>query len=249
MKKLMIRLVLATLFGFMFSSCAGFGQKLKRWMGGQPEPAAQAQAAAANSGPKFSENPYVNPGARRQYRQTKRSIAEESQLESKAGSLWVTEGQGAYLFAQNIMRMIGDPLNIMIEGEPKKQLEAKAKVINDLLKKIELQRLRRLASRAAGLPAEPESEAKGAAGAGGDGDEAELFPVKRVPTRITERLVDGNYRVKGSQPFMIGTREFKVIVTGIVRAEDFNEEGTSASKLLDPSFDIVSSRKGKDGEI
>ena len=63
------------------------------------------------------------------------------------------------------------------------------------------------------------------------------------------RLVDGNYRVKGSQPFMIGTREFKVIVTGIVRAEDFNEEGTSASKLLDPSFDIVSSRKGKDGEI
>jgi flagellar L-ring protein precursor FlgH len=67
--------------------------------------------------------------------------------------------------------------------------------------------------------------------------------VKTVPTRIVERTIEGNYRVKGTQPFMIGTREFKIIVTGIVRAEDFNEEGISATKLLDPKFDIVSARK------
>ncbi|HMN67607.1 MAG TPA: flagellar basal body L-ring protein FlgH, partial [Bdellovibrionales bacterium] len=71
---------------------------------------------------------------------------------------------------------------------------------------------------------------------------------KNVPTRIVERTLEGNYRVKGSQPIMIGNREYKVIVTGIVRAEDFNEEGIGAGKLLDPKFDIVSARR-KEGEM
>jgi len=43
-------------------------------------------------------------------------------------------------------------------------------------------------------------------------DKPAEFNVKTVPTRIIERTVEGNYRVKGSQPFMIGSREFKVIV-------------------------------------
>jgi flagellar L-ring protein precursor FlgH len=43
---------------------------------------------------------------------------------------------------------------------------------------------------------------------------------------------------------MIGKREYKVIVTGIVRQEDFDDSGIDASKLLDPQFDIVSSRRG-----
>jgi flagellar L-ring protein precursor FlgH len=63
-----------------------------------------------------------------------------------------------------------------------------------------------------------------------------------VPTRVVERMVDGNYRVRGMQSFMIGQREYKVIVAGIVRAEDFNEEGINASQLLDSSFDIVSAK-------
>jgi flagellar L-ring protein precursor FlgH len=46
------------------------------------------------------------------------------------------------------------------------------------------------------------------------------------------------------QPFMIGKREYKVIVTGVVRPEDFDDAGIEAGKLLDPQFDIVSSRKG-----
>ena len=72
--------------------------------------------------------------------------------------------------------------------------------------------------------------------------------VKTVPTRIVERTLEGNYRVKGTQPFMIGAREYKIIVTGIVRAEDFNEEGISATKLLDPKFDIISARR-KESEM
>lgn len=41
---------------------------------------------------------------------------------------------------------------------------------------------------------------------------------------------------------MIGSREYKVIVSGIVRAEDFNEQGINATQLLDPNFDVVSAR-------
>jgi flagellar L-ring protein FlgH len=66
--------------------------------------------------------------------------------------------------------------------------------------------------------------------------------VNEVPTRVVERLVDGNYRVRGAQPFMIGSREYKVIVSGVIRSEDFNENGISSTQLLDSSFDIVSSR-------
>lgn len=67
--------------------------------------------------------------------------------------------------------------------------------------------------------------------------------VESVPTRIVERMPDGNYRVKGNQSFMIGKREYKVLVTGIVRADDFNDEGILSTKLLDPQFDIVSLKR------
>ena len=66
-----------------------------------------------------------------------------------------------------------------------------------------------------------------------------------VPTRIVERLPDGNYSVKGAQPFMIGKREYKVIVTGMIRPEDFNDEGVSSNKLLDPQYDVVSIRRSQ----
>jgi len=61
-------------------------------------------------------------------------------------------------------------------------------------------------------------------------------------------LPDGNYRVKGQQPFMIGKRDYKVIVTGMLRPEDFNDEGISSQKLLDPQYDVVSIRKNTKNE-
>ena len=170
------------------------------------------------------------------------------------------EGQGAYLFAQNVVRMVGDPIGIRIEGDPKDQLSQKSQVIGDLLKQLEDRRRRatqqrlgnnskeggnKTAEASAGQPgADPaavaaaNSQGVGRAPASTEKD----FSVKSVPTRIVERLVDGNYRVRGTQPFMIGNREYRVIVSGIVRAEDFNEEGISSTQLLDPNFDIVSSK-------
>ena len=42
---------------------------------------------------------------------------------------------------------------------------------------------------------------------------------------------------------MIGNKEYKVIVTGVVRAEDFNDDGLSSNKILDAQYDVVSLRR------
>ena len=75
-----------------------------------------------------------------------------------------------------------------------------------------------------------------------DKDDDEV-PVREVPTRIVEKMSDGNYRIKGSQAFMIGKKEYKVILTGLVRNEDFNEDGIESAKVLDPHYDIVANRR------
>lgn len=239
--------------------CASFNRKLKSFLGGKNQEVVSKSTT-------FSENPDMPPNVRRQYkRTTKESLADSSALDAKSGSLWVMEGQGAYLFSQNIMRLVGDPLAVTIEGDPKDQLQSKTNVIKKLLAKIEERRKARLRNLAAKKEGAENEKADGESGdekskdkGGKEKDqktagnqqnqeksfEEELgdFNVKTVPTRIIERTLEGNYRVKGSQAFMIGTREYKVIVTGIVRAEDFNDEGIPATKLLDAKFDIVNAR-------
>lgn len=251
------------IFTLSQTGCASFNRKLKAWLNGSPT---AEETKVASTLTKFSDGGEVEPRVRRQYkRTTKESLSDESALDSKAGSLWVMEGQGAYLFSQNVVRLVGDPLAVQIEGDPKDQLNSKVTVIKKLLAKIEERQKARLRNPASdGEDSEADSKDKKEkekkekekkekekqaqqqkeqpAEAGGD------FNVKNVPTRIIERTLEGNYRVKGSQPFMIGNREYKVIVTGIVRAEDFNEEGIPSSKLLDPKFDIVSAR-AKAGEM
>ena len=239
------------------SGCASIGKTLKGWMGGSDD-SGQAKVTT----PKYSDQENLRVSNDKQYRRMNRQkFEEDADLKADAGSLWVMEGQGAYLFSQNQMRMVGDLLNVKIEGSPKSQLQTKVKVISKLLDRLENPPVRGLASQtpAAGggsqtspAPgAQPGANGQPAAGAEGAVAGAEQakgdsspFGVQVVPTRIVEQLKDGSYRVKGMQPFMIGKREYKVIVTGIVRSEDFDDAGIEASKLLDPQFDIVSSRKG-----
>lgn len=206
---------------------------------------------------RFSENNNVlNPANRNYKKMTRARMEEESELHAQAGSTWVMEGQGAYLFAQNKTRREGDLLNVKIEGPGQKQVETKVSVIKLLLKQLEEEELRQkeadkpsppvLASAKAAEKTEKSEPGRKPAGelSGNDKkkeDEGEM--VDMVPTRIVERLPDGNYRVKGQQPFMIGKREYKVIVTGIVRPDDFNDEGITSNKLLDPQFDVVSLRR------
>lgn len=198
--------------------------------------------------PKYSENPQMGVPSNRQYRRMTRSaMEEEAQLHSQAGSMWVGEGQTSYLFVQNKTRREGDILNVKLDGAAQRQVETKVKVIKKLLQQLEEP------------PAEMKQQLATANGTGGrepaaapaapakppetKDDQEELKDVELITTRLVERTPDGNYRVKGAQPFMIGKREYKVIVVGLIRPEDYNDEGVSSSKLLDPQFDVVSVRR------
>lgn len=251
----LILIVFLMIFSMTQIGCASFNKRLKGWLGGSEESAAKQ----ASTQTKFSDSDDISPRVKRQYkRTTKQSLTEESALDSKAGSLWVMEGQGAYLFSQNVVRLVGDPLAVTLDGDPKDQLQSKASIIKKLLNKIEERQAARLRQPAGesdkakdsdddgGKEKDQKTAAKDKAAAEKNGPPAPDanydLGVKSVQTRIVERTLEGNYRVKGQQPFMIGNREYKINVTGIVRAEDFNDEGISAARLLEPKFDIVSAR-------
>lgn len=232
--------------------CSGFNRKIKSLFSGNS--AKVSKRSARRPSVSYNKRKSYQTNLNRNYkRMTKKKLIQDSGLSPRSGSLWVMEGQGAYLFSQNIVRLIGDPLSVKIVGEPQKQLETKVDVIKDLLKRQSARS--RLAKRDAARKARDKDKGKGAkkkakpkarniASDKNDKDGLDSkFGVNSVQTRIVERLVDGNYRVKGSQSFMIGRREYKVILTGIVRSDDFAEDGVPATKLLDSKFDIVSVRK------
>lgn len=235
--------------------CSSFGRKLKSFLGGdeaKPKAAVARTAPVGAQGPvRFSDRPDLKFNTARKYRRmTKGRFEDQAKVKDASGSLWVMDGQGAYLFSQNQVRKIGDLLNVKLEGAAKEQLETKVKVIKRLLKKLESERtFRKLAAakrkKTQGASADKKEENKQSrapASAGKTQLEEEL-KVSEVPTRIVEKLPDGNYRVKGHQAFMIGKKEYKVIVTGVVRNEDFNEDGIVSGKILDPRYDIVSQRR------
>lgn len=265
--------IVSTICILGLSSCASFNKSV-RSLFGKEEPQAPI-AEKRNEAPRFSKQESYHTNAARKYRMSKDRMEQEADLQSNAGSLWTMEGQSAYLFAPNTTRLIGDLLNVKVEGAPKQQLQAKVKVITKLLDRIDHPENPLLrapanangttpgAAPAAGAAANAQNPA-GAAGANGQNPAAgaaganagpnaqaaneeakpdSKFDVQNVLTRVTEVLKDGSYRVRGVQPFMIGKREYKVIVTGIVRPEDFNDEGINASKLLDSQFDVVSNKK------
>jgi len=228
-------------------------QKAGSWVGLSQDPDAPPPPPTQFNGDpivKFSENPNTYNPSNRQYRKmTRTRMEEEAQLHDKAGSMWVNEGQGAYLFAQNKSRREGDLLNVKIEGSAQKQVETKVSVIKKLLKQLEEEELKKNQPEvpAGNLAQSPKGETPARAPASEPKkveEKDEPLNLEMVPTRIVERLPDGNYRVKGQQPFMIGKREYKVIVTGLVRPEDFNDQSAlSSNQLLDPQFDVVSIRR------
>ncbi|MNJ92746.1 flagellar basal body L-ring protein [compost metagenome] len=240
-----------TLLGMLLGTgCATMSDLLASLNGDR---AATPNLENIKSAPKYSETQNLGVPTDRQYkRMTKNRLEEESDLGSNAGSTWVMEGQGAYLFAQNKMRKEGDMLTVKLDAPAMKQVQTKVSVIKKLLKQLEEQQQAELnnslaansadasrapASAAAAEPAKKEEPKK-------EEDDKDLAAeIESIPTRIVEKLPDGNYRLKGQQPFMIGKREYKVILTGMIRPEDFNDEGITSAKLLDPQYDVVSIRR------
>jgi flagellar L-ring protein FlgH len=213
-------------------------------------------------GLKYSETPQAGSMEERQYkRMTKARMEEESDLGSNAGSLWQMEGQTSYMFAQNKSRKEGDAINVKIEGPALKQVETKANNIKTLLKELEAEEARRKnqninpalaqVAQPGAAPADakdgaPAAAARAPASAEKPKEEKlDLSEVENVQSKIVEKLQDGNYRVKGSQPFMIEKKEYKVIISGVIKAEDFNDAGISSNKLIDPQYDVVSIRRAK----
>lgn len=207
----------------------------------------------ADRPPKYSDNPQMGTPADRQYKHmTRGKMEEDSNLQSNAGSMWVNEGQSSYLFVQNKSRKEGDVLNVKLEGPALKQVETKVGVIKSLLKQLEDQEKAEAARRTMAA-----ADTDGRAPASAEAPKKEepkkeekedLSDLQLVPTKIVEKTPEGNYRVKGAQPFMIGKREYKVLVTGIIRPEDYNDEGVSSTKLLDPQYDVVSVRRKQANE-
>ncbi len=261
----MIQLFIITFLSiFIMSGCAGFGKDLKSFLkgnsGNQQQQQTQQPIRDEDDMIRYSETKNLPYDDGREYKRMSRKQFEDQEIRSdNSGSLWVMEGQDSYLFNENNVRLPGDLINVALDGQPEKQLSTKAKVIKDLTKKIESKR--KVASTNTAEKTDP--AAAGAEGAtpaaGADGaaapaakpaevaakpaeEELDLggeFDVKTVPTRIVEKLSDGNYRVKGSQNFMIGSKEYRVIVTGLVKPSDVTNNLVDSSKMLDSKFDIV----------
>ncbi len=246
-------------WGFLavvFSSCSLFSKK-------EAEKPMTPEVVQENI-LKYSDQPQMGYAVDRQYKKmTKARMEEESDLGSSAGSMWMMDGQTSYLFAQNKARKEGDIVNVKMEGAALRQVETKVSVIKKLLKQLEdqekeIEAQKKLAleaekAKAEGrapaaekaaiqLPPSDKTPAPGVVSAPKE-EKNDLTDVQQIPARIAERLPDGNYRIKGTQPFMIGKREFKVILAGMIRPEDYNDEGVSSSKVLDPQLDVVSLRR------
>jgi len=261
MNKLRSLLFIAAL-SLTLTGCGSLGKKLKAFMAGEDAPVAQQNTGAA----RFSTTPAVPVDQKRRLykRVTRDSFERDGMLEADSGSLWVMEGQGSYLFSNNIIRVVGDLVNVELDGGPRSQLTAKVDVIKKLIEKSRRDARREIAMARAAADAalaatnEKKTDVKTAslspggqpdATGGGDKDDdkedpnALGFDVSLVPARIVEKSQDGSYRIKGSQQFMIGQKEYKVIVTGMVRSSDISDDTIQASKVLDPRFDIVSTKK------
>ncbi len=229
----------------LLCSCASLGEMIKDLAGTKKEtPEVKPVQVVANSY-EDNKNYQVYPLPERSYNTMNRATFEqEAKVGSDAGSLWVDEGQGSYLFSQNQRRLDGDVLNVNLEDQALEQLNSKVSVIADLLKKKEeaIQK-RQLASEPKEKTADGAKPAPPVAAAPESKDKKEEINVKQVPTRVIATYPDGSYRVKGTKNIMIGNREFQVLVTGLVRGNDIAEDAVSSAKLLDAKFDIITNRK------
>lgn len=74
-------------------------------------------------------------------------------------------------------------------------------------------------------------------------EKVDLKDVEFIPSRIVEKMPDGMYRISGQQNLTIKKRPYKVIATGMVRVEDFDDEGINSGKIFDPQYDIIHIKK------
>jgi len=248
--------------------CASLGRKWKNLVGGGTS-SAPAKPPGPQS-PSFASQPNVMTGKERKYKRvTKENFSDEQSLEENSGSLWRKEGQGSYLFSQNNLRVLGDVVNVNIEGRTGDNLSTKIKLIRTAWAKFDkpqVKIIRRVATagkptpdRGQGTPPPPPAQANDANNTDENKDndknsadntkEKDDAKFDQVPCRIVEKNSDGSYRVKGQQTVLIGRREYKIIVTGNLRADDITADNISSTKIIDGKFDLIASSKDARNDI
>jgi flagellar L-ring protein precursor FlgH len=251
------------------SGCSSIAQKWKSLISGGDSDSAKSSSNSKEGGAgvnpaSFNKDPnYGNPKERQYKRITKSNFSEEQQLEENAGSLWKREGQGSFLFSQNNLRVLGDVVNVEVEGKVADNLNIKVDLIKKNQIKMEQMAARPVAAAAQNgklprpgektersvaaaqpAPAAPAAGSGNAQGApGADGHSKDQFKFDSVPCRIVDKNVDGSYRVKGMQTVYIGKKEYKLIVTGNIRSDDLSMDKVMASKVMDSKFDLVATNK------
>jgi flagellar L-ring protein precursor FlgH len=236
--KKIFRFALVACLGFSSVNCASFNQTLKSWFGSEDD----KKVAHTPPVTSFANQPDVQTAKERKYRRvTKDNFAEDQGLEESAGSLWRKEGQASYLFSQNNLRLMGDIINVDVEGKAADNLAAKLALIKQNLARIENPKPKGKTER---QPAGTTDSTQVADN--GDDKKAKEAADKKfdtVPCRITERNADGSYRVKGQTPVYVGRHEYRLIVTGLVRPDDVSSDVVGSSKIIDGKFDLVASNK------
>lgn len=126
-----------------------------------------------------------------------------------------------------------------VEAEKKLRAEriAKGEIVVDPLDEASLAQEEEAALEAARNPASVPAASANAKKVAED--KLDLKEVEIIPVRIVERRADNTYRVRGQQFLTIKKRPYKVIATGLVRAEDFKDDGVSSNKLLEAQYDVV----------
>jgi len=231
-----IRLVFLITLALTNLNCASFNQTLKSWFGSEDKKPASPPVTS------FANQPNVSPANDRKYKRvTKDNFAEDQGLEESSGSLWRKEGQASYLFSQNNLRLLGDIINVDVEGKAADNLSAKLATIKQNLARIENPRPGKAKTDRA--PAAAESAQAADSPDDKKAKEAAEKKFDTVPCRITERNSDGSYRVKGQTPVYVGRHEYRLIVTGLVRPDDVSSDVVGSSKIIDGKFDLVASNK------
>ncbi len=261
-----MRYILLALAILALSGCASFGRSLKNFLGGG-EPPQKGQAAGGPS-TSFSAQSNVMTGKPRKYKRvTADNFSDGESLEDNSGSLWKKEGQGSFLFSQNSLRVMGDIINLEIEGKAAENLTTKLKIIKAAIARRYAPTRLPARAGAVGKVPKPEGEtpaagaeagAQATAGAANkDGAQAQASQGAEKPAepdlgetkfdavscRIIEKNRDGSYRVKGQQTIYVGSFEYKLIVTGVVRPDDISTDNVKSTQLIDSKYDLVASNK------
>ncbi len=74
-------------------------------------------------------------------------------------------------------------------------------------------------------------------------EKPDLKDIEFIPSRIIEKTPEGMYKISGQQMMTIQKRPYKVIATGLVRPEDFDDQSISSIKIFEPQYEIIHMKK------